>query len=158
MLHPSTYGERCAIGRNLCFVVLVMKTPDEIVGMMLSGDAYSKALGMQLEFLEAGNCVLRMKVVEHMVNGFNIAHGGITYALADSAMAFASNAHGVQCVSIETAISHIKKVQVGDDLRASCTALSRNRKVGIYEVKVTNQSEELVAHFKGTVLISDRAW
>jgi acyl-CoA thioesterase len=135
-----------------------MKTPDEIVGMMLSGDAYSKALGMQLEFLEAGNCVLRMKVVEHMVNGFNIAHGGITYALADSAMAFASNSHGVQCVSIETAISHIKKVQVGDDLRASCTALSRNRKVGIYEVKVTNQSEELVAHFKGTVLISDRAW
>jgi acyl-CoA thioesterase len=135
-----------------------MKTPDEIVGMMLSGDTYSKALGMQLEFLEAGNCVLRMKVVEHMVNGFNIAHGGITYALADSAMAFASNAHGVQCVSIETAISHIKKVQVGDDLRASCSTLSRNRKAGIYEVKVTNQSEELVAHFKGTVLISDRAW
>jgi acyl-CoA thioesterase len=135
-----------------------MKTPDEIVGMMLSSDAYSKALGMQLEFLEAGNCVLRMKVVEHMVNGFNIAHGGITYALADSAMAFASNAHGLQCVSIETAISHIKKVQVGDDLRASCSALSRNRKVGIYEVKVTNQSEELVAHFKGTVLISDREW
>jgi acyl-CoA thioesterase len=99
-----------------------------------------------------------MKVVEHMVNGFNIAHGGITYALADSAMAFASNAHGVQCVSIETAISHIKKVQVGDDLRASCSTLSRNRKAGIYEVKVTNQSEELVAHFKGTVLISDRAW
>jgi acyl-CoA thioesterase len=135
-----------------------MKTPDEIVGMMLQGDAYSKALGMHVTFLEAGNCVLRMKVQEHMVNGFNIAHGGITYALADSAMAFASNAHGVQCVSIETAISHIKKVQVGDDLTASCTALSRNRKVGIYEVEVTNQSNELVAHFKGTVLVSDREW
>jgi acyl-CoA thioesterase len=135
-----------------------MKTPDEIVGMMLRGDAYSKALGMHVTFLEAGSCVLRMKVVEHMVNGFNIAHGGITYALADSAMAFASNAHGVQCVSIETAISHIKRVQVGDDLTASCTALSRNRKVGIYEVNVTNQSNELVAHFKGTVLVSDREW
>lgn len=135
-----------------------MKTPDEIVGMMLRGDAYSKALGMHVTFLEAGNCVLKMKVLEHMVNGFNIAHGGITYALADSAMAFASNAHGVQCVSIETAISHIKKVQVGDDLTASCTALSRNRKVGIYEVEVTNQSNELVAHFKGTVLVSDREW
>ena len=135
-----------------------MKTPDEIVGMMLRGDAYSKALGMHVTFLEAGNCVLRMKVLEHMVNGFNIAHGGITYALADSAMAFASNAHGVQCVSIETAISHIKKVQVGDDLTASCTALSRNRKVGIYEVEVTNQSNEIVAHFKGTVLVSDREW
>ena len=135
-----------------------MKTPDEIVGLMFQGDAYSKALGMHVTFLEAGSCVLRMKVLEHMVNGFNIAHGGITYALADSSMAFASNAHGVQCVSIETAISHIKKVQVGDDLTASCTALSRNRKVGIYEVEVTNQSNELVAHFKGTVLVSDREW
>ena len=133
-----------------------MKTPDEIVGMMLRGDAYSKALGMHVTFLEAGNCVLQMKVLEHMVNWFNIAHGGITYALADSAMAFASNAHGVQCVSIETAISHIKKVQVGDELTATCTTLSRNRKVGIYAVEVTNQSNELVAHFKGTVLVSDR--
>ena len=135
-----------------------MKTPDEIVGMMLRGDAYSKALGMHVTFLEAGNCVLQMKVLEHMVNGFNITHGGITYALADSAMAFASNAHGVQCVSIETAISHIKKVQVRDELTATCTTLSRNRKVGIYAVEVTNQSNELVAHFKGTVLVSDREW
>ena len=135
-----------------------MKTPDEIVGMMLRGDAYSKALGMHVTFLEAGNCVLQMKVLEHMVNGFNIAHVGITYALADSAMAFASNAHGMQCVSIETAISHIKKVQVGDELTATCTTLWRNRKVGIYAVEVTNQSNELVAHFKGTVLVSDREW
>lgn len=135
-----------------------MKTPDEIVGMMLNGDVYSKALGMHVAFLEAGSCVLRMKVQEHMVNGFNIAHGGITYALADSSMAFASNAHGVQCVSIETAISHIKKVQVWDDLTANCKELSRNRKVGLYEVNVTNQSNEIVAHFKGTVLVSDREW
>jgi len=135
-----------------------MKTPDEIVGLMFQGDAYSKALGMHVAFLEAGSCLLQMKVMEHMVNGFNIAHGGITYALADSAMAFASNAHGVQCVSIETAISHIKKVWVGDALSASCKELSRNRKMGIYEVEVTNQSNELVAHFKGTVLVSDREW
>jgi len=135
-----------------------MKTPDEIVGLMFQGDAYSKALGMHVAFLEAGSCLLQMKVMEHMVNGFNIAHGGIAYALADSAMAFASNAHGVQCVSIETAISHINKVWVGDTLSASCKELSRNRKVGIYEVEVTNQSNELVAHFKGTVLVSDREW
>lgn len=135
-----------------------MKTPDEIVGMMLKGDAYSKALGMEMVFIQAGNCVLQMRVLDNMVNGFNIAHGGITYALADSAMAFASNAHGAQCVSIDTAISHIKKVQVGDVLTAKCKELSRNRKVGIYEVNVTNQSNEVVAHFKGTVLVSDREW
>ncbi len=135
-----------------------MKTPEEIVVRMFKDDAYSKALNMHVISLDAGNCVLGMKVLEHMVNGFNIAHGGITYALADSAMAFASNAHGVQCVSIETTISHIKKVKVGDGLIASCKELSRNRKVGIYEVNVTNQSNEIVAHFKGTVLVSDQEW
>jgi acyl-CoA thioesterase len=135
-----------------------MKSPAEIIELMLAGDAYSKGLGMEVLHIEPGKCKIRMQVNAVMVNGFNIAHGGITYALADSAMAFASNAHGFQCVSIETAISHIKKVHINDVLTASCTTLSRNRKVGIYEVKVTNQSDELVAHFKGTVLISDREW
>jgi acyl-CoA thioesterase len=125
---------------------------------MLAGDAFSNGLGMEVLHIEPGQCTIRIQVNEGMVNGFNIAHGGITYALADSAMAFASNAHGVQCVSIDSAISHIKKVQINDVLKASCTALSRNRKVGVYEVHVTNQSDELVAHFKGTVLISDREW
>ena len=135
-----------------------MKSPSEIIELMLAGDAYSKGLGMEVLHIEPGKCTIRMQVNEGMVNGFNIAHGGITYALADSAMAFASNAHGVQCVSIDTAISHIKKVQINEVLKATCTSLSRNRKVGIYEVKVTNQSDELVAHFKGTVLLSDREW
>jgi acyl-CoA thioesterase len=135
-----------------------MKSPAEIIELMLVGDAYSKGLGMEVLHIEPGQCTMRMQVNEGMVNGFNIAHGGITYALADSAMAFASNAHGFQCVSIDTAISHIKKVQINEVLKATCTSLSRNRKVGIYEVKVTNQSDELVAHFKGTVLISDREW
>jgi acyl-CoA thioesterase len=135
-----------------------MKSPSEIIELMLAGDAFSNGLGMEVLHIEPGQCTVRMQVNERMVNGFNIAHGGITYALADSAMAFASNAHGFQCVSIDTAISHIKKVQINEVLKATCTSLSRNRKVGIYEVKVTNQSGELVAHFKGTVLISDREW
>jgi acyl-CoA thioesterase len=135
-----------------------MKSPAEIIELMLAGDAFSNGLGMEVLHIEPGKCKIRMQVNEGMVNGFKIAHGGITYALADSAMAFASNAHGFQCVSIETAISHIKKVHINDVLTASCTTLSRNRKVRIYEVKVTNQSDELVAHFKGTVLISDREW
>lgn len=135
-----------------------MKTPEAIIGQMLKGDAYSCSLGMNTLRIIPGECDLTMTVNEHMVNGFNIAHGGITYALADSSMAFASNAYGVQCVSIETAISHLKKVEVGDVLLASCRELSRNHKVGQYEVSLTNQSNELVAHFKGTVLVSERLW
>lgn len=135
-----------------------MKTPEAIISLMMSGDAYSKALGMDVIEIAAGKCRLSLKVEENMVNGFNIAHGGIAYALADSAMAFAANSHGLQCVSIESSISHLKKGNVHDQLTAYCSEVNRNNKTGVYTVSVTNQNGELVAHFKGMVLISDREW
>jgi acyl-CoA thioesterase len=93
-----------------------------------------------------------------MLNGFHIAHGGITYSLADSCLAFASNSYGLQCVSIETSISHIKKVLINDKLTATSREISRNKKTGIYEVSIYNQKNELVAIFKGTVYISENLW
>ena len=50
-----------------------------------------------------------MQVRKEMTNGFNIAHGGITYSLVDSALAFAANSYGIQSLSIETSINHTKK-------------------------------------------------
>ncbi|MFZ9613506.1 MAG: PaaI family thioesterase, partial [Crocinitomicaceae bacterium] len=64
-----------------------MKTPKEIVETMLQQDAFSQLLGMELLEIEPGFCVLRCKVTSQMTNGFGIAHGGITYSLADSALA-----------------------------------------------------------------------
>lgn len=135
-----------------------MKTPEAIISLMMSGDAYSKALGMDVVEISAGKCILSLKVEENMVNGFNIAHGGIAYALADSAMAFAANSHGLQCVSIESSISHLKKGNVHDQLTAHCSEINRNLRTGVYTVSVINQNGELVAHFKGTVIISDIPW
>ena len=135
-----------------------MKSPTEIISLMMEGDAYSRNLGMEVLHIAAGQCTLRMQVTGSMVNGFNIAHGGIAYALADSAMAFASNAHGLQCVSIESGISHIKKVQIHDELIATALELSRTKRMGRYAVEVKNQQHELVAHFKGSVLVSEILW
>lgn len=135
-----------------------MKTPLEIVNIMMNGDAFSQWLGVEVTTIEKGFCVLRAQVSETMMNGFSIAHGGITYSLADSCLAFASNSYGMQCVSIETTISHLKKVGVSDVLTATSEEVSRNKKVGLYNVKVTNQNHELVAHFRGTVHISEREW
>jgi acyl-CoA thioesterase len=85
-------------------------------------------------------------------------HGGISYALADSALAFAANAYGHQCVSIETAISHLKPCKLGDELTAEVQEIQRGKNIGRYEVKVYNQIEQLIAHFKGTVHISEKVW
>lgn len=132
--------------------------PISIVNKMMDGDAFSKWLGIELLDIKEGHCKLQLKVRQEMVNGFNIAHGGITYSLSDSALAFASNSYGNQCVSIETSISHTRPVKVGDELTAECKELNRGKSIGIYEVITYNQEDKKVAIFKGTVNISNRKW
>ena len=78
---------------------------------MISGDAFSQWLGIEVLKISEGKCTLQMIVRDEMTNGFNIAHGGIAYSLADSALAFAANSDGIQSLSIETSISHTKKVK-----------------------------------------------
>ena len=129
-----------------------------VVDVMMEGDAFSQWL--QIERLEEGpgHCTLRMMVREEMVNGFRIAHGGISYALADSALAFASNAHGIKAVSIETSISHLRPVQVGDILTAMATEDNLGKRTGVYRVEVMNQHGRLVALFKGAVFRGGDPW
>jgi acyl-CoA thioesterase len=135
-----------------------MKSPTEIVQGMLDNDAFSQLLGMEIKTLELGYCQLTCPVTAQTTNGFGIAHGGLTYALADSALAFASNSRGFQCVSIDTQIAHLSKVQLGDHLTASCTELHRGKRTGVYEVRIENQDHRLVAYFKGTVFVSEQTW
>ena len=135
-----------------------MKTPKEIVDLMMNDDSFSKWMGVKIDAIDAGICVLRATVNEEMLNGFRIAHGGISYSIADSALAFASNSRGVQCVSIETSISHVKKVLEGDVLIAKAREVYRGKTTGIYDVEIVNQNNLLVAFFKGTVFITDKKW
>ncbi len=132
--------------------------PLEIVQKMMDGDAFSKWLGVEIVAIDRGSCTLSLTLNEEMVNGFNIAHGGISYSLADSALAFASNAYGQKCVSIETSISHTRPTQIGDTLTATCRELNRGKTVGVYEVTVLNQHNKTIALFKGTVFISNDVW
>lgn len=135
-----------------------MKNPTEIVNMMLNNDAFSKWLGVAVLQLEKGSCELRMQTTDIMLNGFDILHGGVSYSLADSALAFASNSYGNKCVSIETSISHIRPVKKGDILTAKAIEIHRGKTTGIYEVLITNQENKKVAFFKGVVYISKEIW
>lgn len=123
----------------------------EIVYKMMDGDAFSQWLGITILNLEGGTCTLQMTTRPDMVNGFGILHGGITYSLADSALAFASNSQGKHAVSIETSISHLAKVVVNEQLVAIAKEISMSNRIAVYEVKITNARNELVALFKGTV-------
>lgn len=132
--------------------------PSQIVDQMFNNDPFSKWLGIERVEDGAGKSVLRMTVRKEMLNGFSVAHGGICYSLADSALAFAANGHGIQSMSIETGISHIKKVLEGDTLTARTKEISLTSKTGIYQVDITNQKNEIVALFKGTVYRTGKEW
>ncbi|PKR79864.1 thioesterase [Brumimicrobium salinarum] len=132
--------------------------PKAIVQRMMEKDAFSQWMNIEVSKIAAGSCELKAKVSSKMVNGFQIAHGGISYSLADSALAFAANAHGKQCVSIETSISHTRPAQIGDFLTATCTELHRGKTIGVYQVIIKNQLNKKIALFKGTVHISERLW
>ena len=134
------------------------KKAKEIVDQMHENDAFSKWLGIQICEINAGSCILKMKVRNEMLNGFHIAHGGITYSLADSALAFASNGHGRQSVSIETSISHLLPTKEGDLLIAQANEIHCSNKVGIYDIRIENQDKQLVALFKGTVYRTSKHW
>jgi acyl-CoA thioesterase len=135
-----------------------MSKAKEIVDHMMQNDAFSRWLGIEVVELREGFCKLKMTLRKEMTNGFSIAHGGITYSLADSALAFASNARGTHAVSIETSIAHTRPAHTGDILFAEAIEKSHTRRFGIYEVSVTNAREELIALFKGTVYRTGKEW
>lgn len=130
----------------------------KIVDQMYNNDPFSQWLGIERVEDGVGTSLLRMTVTKEMLNGFGIAHGGITYSLADSALAFASNSYGEQCVSIETSISHTKAVKEGDVLTAIAKEANRTNKIAIYEISVFNQDNETVAIFRGNVYNTGKEW
>ncbi len=132
-------------------------TPRDIVNKMFDNDAFSQWLGISVDEVSAGKSVLSMTVRDEMANGFGIAHGSITYALADSALAFASNSHGRQSVSIDTSINHIEALKAGDRIVAVATENALKNKFGFYTVEIKKE-DKTVALFKGTVYRSDKQW
>ena len=135
-----------------------MERAEKIVSKMINGDAFSQWLGINIIKVSEGCCKIEMRVREEMTNGFNITHGGISYSLADSALAFAANSDGTQSLSIETSISHTKKVLAGDTLIAETKEISKTNKSAVYSISITNQENTEVAKFKGKVYRTKKKW
>ncbi|MDC1221528.1 hotdog fold thioesterase [Salibacteraceae bacterium] len=130
----------------------------KVVDRMYNNDPFSQWLGIERIQDGAGSSELKMTIRKEMLNGFDIAHGGITYALADSALAFASNGHGRMSVSVETSISHTESLKEGDVITATAEEMSLSNKIGVYHITIRNQDKKVVALFKGTVYRTGKEW
>jgi acyl-CoA thioesterase len=132
----------------------------EIVDTMMKNDFFSQWLGIKILDQQEGYCKLSLTIRKDMLNGFGIAHGGITYSLADSALAFASNSKGPKSVSVETSISHLISLKEGDEIIAESLNESETGKLGHYKIKLflKNDPEKVVALFKGIVYKTSKNW
>ncbi|WP_431158996.1 PaaI family thioesterase [Winogradskyella poriferorum] len=124
---------------------------------MLSQDAFSQWLGIEILECEIGRCKLGMTIRKDMLNSMNKTHGGISYSLADTAFGFAANTYGKYAVSIETSINHIEALEEGDYLEAESVIGKVKNKLGFNVIEV-KRNNELVALFKGIVYRTQKDW
>ncbi len=131
---------------------LTDQLPKKVVDNMMARDAYSQWLGIEVLSVAAGHVKLQMTVRKEMLNGFGVCHGGVTFALADSALAFACNSHGRLSVLLNASMAYPAAVNEGDVLLAEAREESLSNKVGIYSVTVKKAADETkVGVFSATV-------
>ena len=116
---------------------------------LFAGDRASRNLGITVEEVRPGFARLHMTVRADMVNGHGMCHGGMIFALADSAFAVACNTHNAVTVAAAAAIDFLAPAQVNDELTAHARELWRSKRSGIYEIIVSNQRGETIALFRG---------
>jgi acyl-CoA thioesterase len=124
---------------------------------MWNEDDASQGLGMEILQIKPGEATLTMTIVQHMVNGHGIAHGGFIFLLADSAFAFACNTHNERVVAAEGNITFVRPGRLGDVLVATAREISRSGRSGIYDVRVT-AGDVVVAEFRGHSRVIGGTW
>jgi acyl-CoA thioesterase len=124
---------------------------ERVVHTMMAKDAFSQRMGMEVIEVRPNASAVRMRVTAEMLNGFGVCHGGATFSLADSALAFASNTHGNVTVSIENSMTYPAAIREGDVLVATAEQESSSNRLAFYRVVVKRAEDEVVALFRGTV-------
>ncbi len=113
-------------------------------------DQFAKHVGIELVEAAKGKAKVRLKIKEHHLNGVNLVHGGAIFSLADFAFAVASNSHGTMALGINANISYVKSAEDGI-LTAEAIEVAKNSKLATYQINITNEKDELIAVFQGTV-------
>jgi acyl-CoA thioesterase len=122
----------------------------KITDNMMQHDYFSQWMGVKILDVKDGYSKIQITLRKEMMNGFAIAHGGITFALADSAFAFACNSDGQVTVALDVSIAFPRPGKEGDVLTAEAKQIARTKRTGLCLIEVKNQHGELIALFKGT--------
>ncbi len=128
----------------------------ERIARLAARDPLMRLLGIECVDGGPGRAAVSLAVGEQHLNFNGTCHGGVTFALADSAFGLASNSHGVSAAAIDAHITYQVAVKAGDVLTASAIEVSRSRKLGVYRIDVRRQDGVPVSSFTGTVYVTER--
>jgi acyl-CoA thioesterase len=116
---------------------------------MWEDDAASKWFGFKIQSVGEGAATLTLAVQPHHCNGHGMLHGGVTFALADSAFAFACNSRNQKTVAQSNSITYLAPGTFGEVITATAREVSLRGKSGIYDVTVSRPDGTAIAEFRG---------
>jgi acyl-CoA thioesterase len=127
--------------------------PDAVAGKvaaaMLAAEGTGPAWGIEIEEAREGYSRIRMPLTTAMLNGHGIAHGGMVFALADTAFAYACNSRNVRTVAAQASIVFLDAARAGETLIAEAREVALAGRSGVCNVSVRTGDGRPVAEFQG---------
>ena len=111
-------------------------------------DRFAALTGIEIMEAGPGYCKARLEIKDKHLNAANVVQGGAIFTLADFAFGVAANSHGQLALAINVNISFLKGKSEGI-LFATATELADPKRIGAYDVLVTDEADEVIARFNG---------
>ena len=122
---------------------------DRVAHEMLAAEGTGPAWGIRIEEAREDYARISMVVRADMLNSHGIAHGGMIFALADTAFAYVCNGANHASVAAQASIVFLDKVREGETLIAEATEVAREGRAGVTRVAVSAGDGRKVAEFTG---------
>jgi acyl-CoA thioesterase len=116
---------------------------------MLAAEGTGPAWGIRIDEARAGYCRLSMELGAEMLNGHGIAHGGMVFALADTAFAYVCNGRNERSVAAQAGIVFLGPADAGEILIAEAQEVVCAGRSGVTRVSVRTADNRPVAEFTG---------
>ncbi len=112
---------------------------------LVEKEKFRKFLGIEIVKIEKGYALVKLKIKNNFTNIYNFTHGGVIFSLADEAFELACNSRGFIEYGLNVNISYQKSSNIGDTIFAEARFVSESRKVAIYQIKIYNNKNEILA-------------
>ena len=121
----------------------------EVATTMLAAEGTGPAWGIEIEEAREGYARIAMRLRPDMLNGHGIAHGGMIFALADTAFAYACNSRNLRTVAAQASIVFLGQARDGERLVAEAAEEALVGRSGVYNARVTGEDGRAIAAFQG---------